>query len=403
MPKINNPDLNEKDLFAKGDYNIVDQRIDQYKHLEKPIRINTEALLDELHAGESSIIIELFEIDTSRFSGEIIRLHNGVTIQGDIVFNSKTYKAYPFEVSDFEVKGDGTMTRPKVSLANVDGFISQTIRDKNDFVGLRVNRIRTFLRYLDAENFADNINPFGSPDSTARFPDDSFIVNQKLEETKEVVSFELVSALDLEEANIPTRIMYSHHCPWAYRGEGCNYGSLTLKNSMNWKSKKKGLEANRYLKYSQNGFPIADENDKNIIDDYGFSAAGNASWQSKDEEKGIPFIYSGFYDSTGIYSSGDWVKLNNLDPLDEVEDLVFVAKPSGIMAKQYPETTTNIDFYNVSGKDPRFDKENWIQDQCSKTIEGCKMRFKDNTRGLRYGGAIWRTKWIYIICKIFCI
>jgi len=381
--KINNPDLENKDIFEKGDYEIVDSRIEQYVHLEKPIRINTQALLDELNAGESSIIIELFEVDTSRYSGEIIRLHNGKTIQGDIVFNSKTYKAYPFEVSDFEVKGDGSLPRPKITMANIDGFISQMIQGKNDFVGLKVKRIRTFLKYLDAENFADNINPFGTPDYTARFPDDSFIINQKQEESKNYVAFELVSALDMEEANVPTRIMYSHHCPWSYRGEGCDYGSLSLAKTNTWAVRKQ--EDNLYRNYCQAGFPVGDENDKNIINHYGFEAVGNASWQSRGE-KAQPFIYSGYYDSTGIYSSGDWVKISNLDPTEETQELVFVANPTGFMAKEYPESSTVIDFYNVSGKDPRFDKQNWIQDQCSKTIEGCKIRFKFNTKGLRYGG-----------------
>ena len=384
MSKINNPKLNEKDIFEKGDYEIVDSRLDQYKHVEKPLRINTQALLDELNAGESSIIIELFEIDTSRFSGEIIRLHNGETVNGQIVFNSKIYKPYPFEVSDFEVKGDGTMTRPKIQLANGDGFISRVIREKNDFIGLKITRIRTFLKYIDAENFVDNINPFGSPDHTARFPDDSFFINQKIEETKEAVTFELVSSLDLDEANLPTRIMYSHYCPWAYRGKGCSYGSVELKKAGHWQAL--NPKDSLYKTYTQNGFPVADENDKNIINDFGFSVQGNASWQSKDEDKGIPFIYSGQYDTTGIYSSGDWIKINNLDPQDEAQDLVFVANPTGIMATHYPNSTTEITFNNVSGKDPRFDKQNWIQDSCTKTLEGCKMRYKHNRKGLRYGG-----------------
>ena len=391
--KINNPDLENKDLFEKGDYEIVDSRIEQYVHLEKPIRINTQALLDELNAGESSIIVELFEIDTSRYSGEIIRLHNGKTVQGDIVFNSKTYKAYPFEVADFEIKGDGSLPRPKITMANIDGFVSQMIQGKNDFVGLKVTRIRTFLKYLDAENFVDNINPFGSPDYTARFPDDSFIINQKQEESKNYVAFELVSALDLDEANVPTRIMYSHHCPWTYRGIGCAYGSISLAKQGMWAVRQgKAASDTLYRNYCQAGNPIADENDKNIINDYGFSSTGNASWQTRHAEHNpyrentTPFIYSGYYDSTGIYSSGDWVKISNLDPTEETQECVFVANPTGFMAKQYPGSSTAIDFYNVSGKDPRFDKQNWIQDQCSKTIEGCKMRFKYNTKGLRYGG-----------------
>lgn len=356
------------------DYDIVPEHSKHFEHLEKPIRLNTRKLLDELNSFESSIIIELFEVDTSKYSGEILRFHNGKTVQGDLVFNSKTYKSYPFSVDDFEIKSDGSLPRPKITFANIDGYISRMIRGLDDFVGLKVKRIRTFLKYIDEQNFVDNINPFGDPDPSAKFPDDNFIINQKIQEDKEVVGFELVSALDLEEATVPTRVMYSNYCTWTYRGIGCNYGKLAnLSHTFSDSSSKQA-----------NGLPVADEFDKTFdSDDYGFSADGNAIWQ---ENKATAFMYSGYYDSTGIYSSGDWVKIANIDPKDQNHELFFVAKPTGIMATHYPETTTAITFHNVSGKDPRFDKQNWVQDQCSKTISGCACRFQQSKNGLPFGG-----------------
>ena len=353
------------------DYDIVPEHSKQFAHLEKPIRINTQALLDQLSDSEPSIMVELFEIDTARYSGETLYFHNGKAVQGDLIFGSKTYKAYPFEVADFEVKGDGTLPRPKLTFANVDGFVSRLIRGQDDFVGLHIKRIRTFLKYIDAENFVDNINPFGEPDSTARFPDDEFVINQKTQEDKNIVSFELVSVLDLEEATVPTRIMFSHYCPWTYRGIGCRYGNSMIHRSF---SDMNSPEAR--------GLPVGDEFDKSFNSDYRFSHEGNASWQNTKSA----FVFSGYYDSTGIYSSGDWVKIANIDPKDKNYELVFVAKPTGIMATHYPETTTAIPFYNVSGKDPRFDRDNWVQDQCSKTMSGCAIRFQNCSYGLPFGG-----------------
>jgi lambda family phage minor tail protein L len=353
------------------DYDIVPVSSEHYDHLEKPIKINTQAFLDELSKAESSIIIELFEIDTRRYSGEILRFHNGKTIQGDIVFNSKTYKSFPFEVSEFEIKGDGSLPRPKLTFANIDGYVSQLIQGKDDFVGLSIKRTRTFLKYIDSKNFVDNINPFGKPDSTARFPDDEFVINQKVQEDKNLVTFELVSVLDLEEARVPTRIMYSHYCPWTYRGIGCSYGNKQI----DFKFSEPNCAQAR-------GLPVADEYDKAFAYDYKFSSDGNASWQNSSSA----YIYSGYYDSTGIYSSGDWVKIANLDQKDINYELIYMAKPTGFMAKEYPETSTSIPFYNVSGKDPRFDKENWVQDQCSKTLSGCAIRFQKSENGLPFGG-----------------
>ena len=40
---------------------------------------------------------------------------------------------------------------------------------------------------------------------------------------------------------------------------------------------------------------------------------------------------------------------------------------------------------HTSVQDPRFKKEYWVEDQCSKTLDGCKMRFSDHTH-LPFGG-----------------
>ena len=40
---------------------------------------------------------------------------------------------------------------------------------------------------------------------------------------------------------------------------------------------------------------------------------------------------------------------------------------------------------HTSTQDPRFKKEYWVEDQCSKTLNGCKMRFSDYHH-LPFGG-----------------
>ena len=70
---------------------------------------------------------------------------------------------------------------------------------------------------------------------------------------------------------------------------------------------------------------------------------------------------------------------------DEVT-LYFVARPTGIMATEAGDPTDDITYYNVSGKDPRYDPANWVQDQCSKNLSGCLLRFSSSIKGLHYGG-----------------
>ena len=107
---------------------------------------------------------------------------------------------------------------------------------------------------------------------------------------------------------------------------------------------------------------------------------GNATWQ---DEYTTAFVDSGIYNPTGVYSSGDYVQIRSADS-DEVV-MHFVAKPTG-----YSATTDNgsawATFYNISGSDPRLDGKNWVQDQCSKTLSGCMLRFGSCNLGLPFGG-----------------
>jgi lambda family phage minor tail protein L len=345
-------------------------------------KINTTKLNEELQSLQGSVIIELFEIDTGKYGGQIYRFHAGQVVQGDIVFNDKTYSAYPIEVEDFEIRGDGSLPRPKMTLANVDGFVSTLIAGKDDFVGLKVKRIRTFLRYLDEANFIDNINPFGTPDETAKFPDERYFINRKIVEDKNAIQFELSSELEMESVKLPSRTVYANHCPWVYRGEGCGYGNLDIYSPTHgWYDMRSPLDINQLS--ARLGHPIGDSDNNSFAGGqmYNFSTAGNAPWQ---EPSATPFIHSGSYDATGIYASGDFVSMNSAESLDVV--LYFVARPTGIMATEAGDPTYPITFYNVSGKDPRYDSANWVQDQCSKNLSGCLMRFQYSTKGLPYGG-----------------
>jgi lambda family phage minor tail protein L len=75
----------------------------------------------------------------------------------------------------------------------------------NDLQGAKFVRIRTLSQFLDAANFPSNINPFGTPDSTAELPQEIYFINRKIVENRDIVQFELVSALDLQGVRAPKR------------------------------------------------------------------------------------------------------------------------------------------------------------------------------------------------------
>ena len=103
------------------------------------------------------------------------------------------------------------MPRPTITVSNVLGTITALMSTVNattpfnDLQGAKFVRIRTLSRFLDAANFPSNHNPFGTPDSTAELPQEIYFVDRKVIETREIVQFELVSALDLQGIRAPKR------------------------------------------------------------------------------------------------------------------------------------------------------------------------------------------------------
>jgi lambda family phage minor tail protein L len=231
-------------------------------------------------------LIELFEIDTGSSLG-IKRFHAGKLVAKDIVFNKLIYHSLPIEADGFESKGDGSLPRPRLVIANPDGLISDLIKREKDMVGNIFKRIRIFLKFIDAVNFPDNTNPFANPDPESKFDDDIYVFNRKVSENKYFVEFELISPLEVESYKLPARIMIANYCPWTYRGIGCKYGArpsytgptTALKDpetNKNIKSVDFFVKATNTSELDRaiGGIPIADSKDKRFDDpknDWGLS------------------------------------------------------------------------------------------------------------------------------------
>jgi lambda family phage minor tail protein L len=77
-------------------------------------------------------------------------------------------------------------------------------------------------RYLDAVNWPGGVSPY-SPDSTAEFPKEVFVLDRKSAETRDVVEYEMCAAFDLIGVRNPKRQCISNICQWVYRSAECSY------------------------------------------------------------------------------------------------------------------------------------------------------------------------------------
>jgi lambda family phage minor tail protein L len=108
--------------------------------------------VQKLQAGS---IIDLYEIDATAIGGTVLRWCSDVNeLNTDIVWQGETYTRFPIIVDGFARSGRGTQPRPTIKASNVAGVLGALVREFNDLVGAKFTRKRTFVKYLDAVNFA---------------------------------------------------------------------------------------------------------------------------------------------------------------------------------------------------------------------------------------------------------
>tara|TARA_R100000231_G_scaffold19284_1_gene19215 strand:+ start:890 stop:1468 length:579 start_codon:yes stop_codon:yes gene_type:complete len=170
----------------------------------------------ELQALTNKSVIELYTltlVSALHGSTDVTRFHSGVGMNSNasIIWQGNTYDKFPIQAEGFEYSGRGSLPRPTITVSNILGTITALMATVNvttpfnDLQGAKFVRIRTLSQFLDAANFPSNQNPFGTPDSTAELPQEIYFINRKIVENRDIVQFELVSALDLQGVRAPKR------------------------------------------------------------------------------------------------------------------------------------------------------------------------------------------------------
>ena len=155
----------------------------------------------------------MLQLDTALHGANTIyRFHSGTNLDanGEIIFAGNSYLRFPIQATGFAYQR-GQLPRPKVTISNATGFISailvsvNQVTAGNDLTGSTFTRIRTMAKFIDAVNFSGGSNPFGTPDPTAEFKRQIFIVDRKSSENREIVEFELAAATDMAGVRAPKR------------------------------------------------------------------------------------------------------------------------------------------------------------------------------------------------------
>ena len=228
---------------------------------------------------------------------------------------------------------DDYMTNTMPVWATYPNFVGASDALKNEWTK-GVNTMMNLTAYHLIEGFAaesliDSNYPQPSnydPDENAIISKEVYFIDRKSLEDKNNLEFELSTLLDLQQISIPLRIVMEKTCGWQYRGEGCCYEAVSRKDA-----KTHGKAA-----LIANAPPVADE--KDLLFSKSF--------------QGITLSDKGLWSKLASYSKGNYVRVK-VDGLN----YYFVC----IQYHSTPAPPPNDTF--------------WVQDQCTKTIESCKLRW----------------------------
>ena len=184
----------------------------------------------ELQSLSPSAILELFVLELVEglhyATGNpdnvptTFRFHSGSNMNSnaEIVWQSNSYQRLPIEASGFAYTGKGQTPRPQLTISNLGGITrSGSVIDvsgflvivnkttaHNDLLNAKLTRLQMLASSLDNANFSSGSNPFGTPNSD-ELPQEIYFIDRKTTENRQIVQFELVGRLDVENKELPAR------------------------------------------------------------------------------------------------------------------------------------------------------------------------------------------------------
>jgi lambda family phage minor tail protein L len=275
-----------------------------------------QKVLQETYGFTPTALLELWVLDgTAVGLGTVYYFCNGLNTNfQNVTFNNIVYSAFPIKVDSMDMDGKGSLPHPKLTVSNINGFVSNLLLQNGNLVGATVIRRRIFARFIDASNFNPQ-PPWSSPDPTAAFPDETFQIYRKVTENQQIVQWELASPLETQNVNLPRRTILANNCVWNYRDFGtCGYGGVPIATS-----------ANKLFGAGGYGFTLSNK---------------------------------GTYDANTIYNAGDYVTVYSTLPQLSGRPILYVCMINGTL-----------------GTSPIGNPGTWQPDSCSKTVAGCKLRF----------------------------
>jgi lambda family phage minor tail protein L len=144
----------------------------------------------------------------------------------------RDYTPMPMMIDGLEIQADGASSRPSLTIANIGSLLQGEMGDfkNDDLIGQRIRRRQTLRKYLVGGD--DDASP------PIEFPTQEYVIDRIGAETNIAIMFEVATPFDLENIQIPRRIVVGKYCSWKYQGYDAGLGggcTWNLDGAVNFK------------------------------------------------------------------------------------------------------------------------------------------------------------------------
>lgn len=156
---------------------------------------------------EQDAIIELLQLDLSRWGGGYLYFTPNDNGSKGVKFDGIEYSRVPMELSQVEFSNQGSLPTPELKLPALDYALMAQLASADDLVGAPLTRIRTYAKCLD-----------GEPDGgrAESWAPEKWVISQMTEQTDTWVTFTLRASFDQQNAMAPSE-MALRSCIQRYR------------------------------------------------------------------------------------------------------------------------------------------------------------------------------------------
>ena len=155
---------------------------------------------------------------------------SGTATQND--YSIRDYTPMPMMIDGLEIQADGASSRPSLTIANIGSLLQGEMGDfkNDDLIGQRIIRRQTLRKYLVGG--AEDASP------PIEFATQEYVIDRIGAEDNISITFEVATPFDLENIQIPRRIVVGKYCSWKYQGYDAGLGggcTWNLDGAVNFK------------------------------------------------------------------------------------------------------------------------------------------------------------------------